>query len=184
MGLDQYMFRVSTPNGVRANRVYNREDSLLCNSIFIPAEEVDEPMYAAIKPFATKVKLSEEVYNMNKIREDFDMSENAYISSLMAGNIVVSDGDKRVEITRQDIDEKYTLTQIRDVYVATTQEIYYWRKNYKISNLLGELIGEMENCGFYAVDRDMATELMSIDPSVNPEDFPVENSNIMYHEWY
>lgn len=184
MGLDQYMFRVNKVKGVRKGRCYERDDSLLSNCIFIPADEIEEEMYVALKPFATPIKMSEQVYNMERIRKDYGLSDDAYIGSFIGGNITVSDKEKRVEISEAEIHEKYITSVFRDVYVAQSEEIYYWRKDYQISDFLNDAIGPVENCGFYAVNRDVAVDLLEYDGSINPNDFPETDSNVMYHEWF
>ena len=44
----------------------------------------------------------------------------------------------------------------------------------------------LENCGFYPVNRDVAKSLNELDYRVEPDDYPedIEESNMMYHEWY
>lgn len=184
MGLDQYMFRVGKVKGVRKGRSYERDDSMLEGCIFIPAEEIDEEMYAALKPFSTPIKMSEQVYNMERIRKDYGLSEDAYIGSFIGGDITVSDGEKRVEISEKDIHEKYITTRFREIYVVSSEEIHYWRKHYEISEFMNDAVGPVENCGFYAVNRDVANDLMEYDSTINPDDFPETDSNIMYHEWF
>jgi hypothetical protein len=184
MGLDQYMFRVSKVKGIRKGRSYERDDSLLEGCIFIPAEEIDEDMYVALKPFATPIKMSDQVYNMERIIKDYNLSDDAYIGSFIGGTITVTSGDKRVSISDEEVHAKYITTRFRDIYAVASEEIYYWRKAYEISEFMNDAVGPVENCGFYAVNRDVANDLLEYDSKIDPNDFPETDSNVMYHEWF
>ena len=49
---------------------------------------------------------------------------------------------------------------------------------------MNDAVGPVENCGFYAVNRSVAEDLLEYDSSIDVNDFPETDSNVMYHEWF
>jgi hypothetical protein len=155
-------------------------------------------MYISLKPFAIPIMvLSSSAINMDKIRKDYNLKETANIASLCSvidketKNItseyqIRDDKDESVDIgiSETQIKDKYTTVDYQKKYVCKCEQLYYWRKNYEISDFLNEEFINLENCGFYPIDRTLAEYLQDIDRKINPLDFPETDSNIMYHEWY
>ena len=187
MGLDQYMFRCSKPK-VKEGRVYERGDSLIDNCVFVPKDEIDSPAYRSLKQFSVPIKMEENVYDVEKMAENYDMNkEKCHICGIIGGDIHITDGNKEKEIKEEEVNAIYTKTIVCDIFVCKTEQVLYWRKAYDVSELMNQKLPfELENCGFYPVNRDVAESLNELDYRVEPDDYPedIEESNMMYHEWY
>ena len=187
MGLDQYLYRVTKPEGVRKNRVYDEGDALLNGCAIINAKEIDSDMYVALKPFTVPIKVLSSCIDMDKIRKDFNLSDEAYVGSFYSSKYHIYDKESEsanVVITDTEMKENYTSIQYQDIYVCKCEQIHYWRKNYEISDFLNDQIPNLENCGFYPINRNLAEYLQDFDGTINLDDFPEADSNVMYHEWY
>lgn len=185
MGLDMFIYRATKPV-VNQTMIYEPRDF----SLSIPEKEAEEDMYDDISPYLSVVQVRAEYYDMDKIRSDFGLSAKAHISRVSAEGIGVSDSaqDKRVSISQEDIDAKYTKVEIETHYVCNLERIHYWRKAYDVQDWFHDNLSAdyIENCGYYLVDE----ELVNAYNEAFPDD-PIlftgrqdENSALFYHEWY
>ena len=134
MGLDQYMYRITKPKGIRKNRVYEREDTILNQCVIVDSDEIDTDMYVALKPFMVTIKMITSRINIDKIRQDFNLSDKAYIGSLYGSEYHIYDKeneDTNVVISDTKMRNEYTTISDTDVYVGKCEQLYYWRKNYE-----------------------------------------------------
>lgn len=185
MGLDMFIFRATKPS-VNQTMIYEPRDF----SLSIPEKEIEGGMHYDIFPYLSEAQVRAEYYDMDKIRSDFDLSAKASISRVSAEGIGVSDSvqDKRVSISQEDVDSKYTKMEIETRYVCNLEEIHYWRKAYDVKGWFHDNLSAdyVVNCGYYLVDE----ELISAYNDAFPDD-PIlfagsqdENSALFYHEWY
>ena len=101
MGLDQYMFRCSKPK-VKEGRIYERGDSLIDNCFFIPKDEIDSPAYRSLKQFSVPIKMEENVYDVEKMAENYDMNkEKCHICGIIGGDIHITDGNKKKKLKKR-----------------------------------------------------------------------------------
>lgn len=185
MGLDMFVVRVSKPNYDTA-AVYNRVDLGEC--IIIDGDDLSLPMYNQLSPYVQKLKVKNERFDMDKIRRDYNLSENSHICMLSSYQIGIKDYEtsNTVYIPTMVVDEKYTLTTIDDCYVCHDEEEVYWRKEYEIQSWIHENIGcDVENIGFYILSVELQLKFNKKFPEykIGAEE-PDEESALFYHEWY
>lgn len=188
MGLDMYIFRVSKPH-LDDSVVYNRED---LHGIILSEEELKNPMYQQLAPYAQSLQVRSEYYDMAKIRKDYGLSESSYICEYSASDdfsgIVVEDKEsgKKAKITDEEINLKYTISRIEPRFVCNAEKSSYFRKEYDLQDWIHEHVeGEIENCGFYILSKDFLQRLNKKfkEAGVEEED-PNEEYALFYHEWY
>lgn len=182
MGLDMFIYRATKPS-VNDTEIYDRG----AFELHIPEQEVGYSMYEEIAPYLQPVQMRSKYYDMEKIRADFGLSDEAYIGMSSYDGITVREpgSDNTVSISRWDIDEKYTKEEIETRYVCNLHEVHYWRKEYDVQNWFYDNLADVENCGFYIFGSDFIkdyNEAFPYDPIEVEE--ATEESALFYHEWY
>lgn len=185
MGLDMNIYRCRRPV-VDDTRIYDREE---LNGIILNEEDIKEEMYAQLIPYCVKVRILNSYYDMEKIRKDYGLSDQAHICMLSYEGIGISNHpnkSKDIKISREEINEKYTLNKIEMCYFTETEEVAYWRKNYDIQGWFHDNISSnVENTGYYLLDEELLEDFNAAypDDAVQVE-APDETSALFYWEWY
>lgn len=184
MGLDMEIMRVSKPD-YDTDKVYSRHE--IDGAVF-SKQDIDEPMFIQAKPYCQELQIRNYYYNMDKIKADYGLSEDAYIGAYIAGKTIVFDKsiiDGRVEISKSLIEERYTLEKVETCFVCRTEEVKYWRKAYDIQDWFYEMIGDVENTGYYMLSVELQSEFNEAwpDDAIEVEE-PSEESALFYWEWY
>lgn len=130
MGLDMEIRRISKPH-MDDSVIYNRED---IHGIILDEDELKEPMYRQLTPYVQPLQVRSQHYDMEKIRKDYGLTDDSYISMMSDYRIAITDrGTRRtVEITDKDIKRKYTFECVEKRFVCASEEVCYWRKAYDI----------------------------------------------------
>lgn len=184
MGLDMYIYRCSKPD-VNPNKIY---DSSELHGIVLSEEDLSEQMYSDLAPYCEKVRVINHYYNMEKIRADYGLSDEAHIWSWTGSGITVGDktpeGQRNVEISSEDIDRKYTISKEEVRFVCECDEEKYWRKAYDIQDFFYNHY-PVENVGYYKLSKEVIEEFNRAHPddAFEAED-ATESSALFYHEWY
>ena len=187
MGLDMNIFRCSRPV-VDDARIYERSE---LNGIILNEEDLTNPMYEQLAPYCEKARVLNSYYDMEKIRKDFGLSDEAYIFRIGPDGISVTDrkgtsSRKEVNISTDDIESKYTLNKIETCYFAKAEEVSYWRKEYHIQDWFHENLSvQVENTGYYILDENTIDEFNKAfpDDAFDAEE-PTDDSALFYWEWY
>lgn len=184
MGLDMEIRRVSKPH-MDNSVIYDREN--ICG-IILDKEELKEPMYQQLAPYTQPLQIRSKYYDMDKIRSDYGLSKDSYISMMSAQRIAITDREthKTVEISSHDIDYKYTVERVEDQFVCNAEEIRYWRKAYDIQEWFHDHIdGEVENTGYYILSGDLCLKFNKAfqEDAIEAEE-PDDESALFYWEWY
>lgn len=184
MGLDMEILRISKPH-LDDTLVYDRET---IEGIVLTEDELKEPMYRQLTPYAQPARVRNRYYDMEKIRKDFGLSDDTYISAANAQRIAVTDRKtgSTVGISNMDIDRKYTIVQVEKCYICASEEVRYWRKAYDIQDWFIDHIGEpVENTGFYILSEDLLSKFNRTfhEDKIDVE-VPDEDSALFYWEWY
>lgn len=192
MGLDMYVFRITKPN--LEYKLYSQDelDTLRLTTCAVSEfERIGEAM-RQLSPYVSKIQVVNKYYNLEQIIKDYRLPANSYIGMYSSAGITVSGRDdegKRVsaEISPEEIDSKYTLCKTEDSYAWKSEEVAYWRKHYSLQERFYDLIGDVENCGYYKLDRLLIAQLRE-EFREDVEDIPLEDSTeesaLFYHEWY
>lgn len=184
MGLDMEIRRVANPN-LDDSVIYNNQDISL---VLLDKDELEMPMYRQLAPYAQLIQVRSQYYDMEKIRKDYDLSDDSYISMMSAYRITITDREKKktVEIDDYDIKTKYTVEKVEPKYACQTEEIRYWRKAYDIQEWFHEHIEEdVENTGFYILSGAMLLAFNKAFPEDRIEAIePDEEEALFYWEWY
>ncbi len=187
MGLDMYIYKAKKPMLVE-NTVYEEAEMNKAGFMLLSEDEMNTPAFEALKSFAVKVNIMMQELNKEKIRADFDMGENMYESMFCGDNVTFRDGDKQCTISTKELKEKYMQSVDRMLYAVELTQIAYWRKEYDLQSQIYEAFEEqdiyVENCGFYALDDEIAKMICEHDemqaPAIQDEDV----ETLFYHEWY
>lgn len=132
MGLDLYLRHVIKPD-IKPNTLLTTED---CEenglSHFTKKEYADLPN--SIKNKCVIVKLKSEYYNLAKILSDnnFNPDSSIHLCGLSSDetdfSVYENDEQYNITIPNEDIDEKYSFSQINKIYIVKLEEIDYQRK--------------------------------------------------------
>ena len=184
MGLDMEIRRISKPH---------KEDSVVYNSydiqgVILTEEELTDPMYRQLAPYTQPMLVRSQYYDMEKIRKDYHLSDDSYISALNAFRISVTDRKtkKTVDISSNEIEQKYTLELVQKRFVCESEEVKYWRKAYDIQDWFHEHIEDVvENTGFYILSGKLLLQFnKAFREDAIPAEEPDEESALFYWEWY
>lgn len=188
MGLDQYIFRVKKLE--LADRLYTSEELSTMGLDKIPAEHFDNEMYKQLKPYAVKRDVLCKLYDTAKIIEDYNMPNGSHIWSYCGNEITIGGYDannQRVDktITRDEIERKYIKTEIIPYYIFSTEEVWYWRKNYDLAEWLDDNMKcTRENTGYYKLTKTLIKRINSKFKAKIPEESATKESALFYWEWY
>lgn len=189
MGLDMYVYSVHKPD-LDTGKVYDRSD---LKGTVIGEDEINEPMFRQLIPYCEKVRVVNHYYNMEKIGEDYDLTD-ARLGGWSCGDGTsitticgYKDGvRKSVEIPDDLIESKYTIDREEICYVCEEEEVHYWRKAYDIQDWFHDHIKEpVENTGYYILSEKMLKAFNRKFPQDKlPVEAPDETSALVYWEWY
>lgn len=183
MGLDMYIYRATKPQ-TNETMIYTPLDF----TVSISEKEIEDDMYDQIFPYLTEVQVKAEYYDMDKIRRDYELSAKASLSRVSPEGIGVSDSisGKTVSISQEDVDAKYTRTDIEKHFVCNLERVHYWRKAYDVQEWFHDNLSAdyIENCGYYILSEELIEDFNeSFNEYIEPEK-PDEESALFYHEWY
>ena len=199
MGLDMYVFKLKKVSPSDLEKVIacgeNSFDKLRDINPHISCFNIDESdeeaveMFKDAMPYLTEVTLNTEYIELDKIRSDYDIPEDAdVVGRRFSGDgnvgITFKFGDERrdVNLTDDMINEKYTTVVPEKCYIVERFECAYWRKAYNLQDDIYKAYdGVILNCGYHKVNEDMFS-LMADD--INADFSDTENEALFYHEWY
>lgn len=201
MGLDMYIYRasrVSEDDLKVMNKLPHGDISdKFPRALIITKEDYKEnpTLYAEILPYMSSIQVENSYVDLMKLKKAYNIPEDAYISGRSYDGEKVgyhfttpkTKKSQRVELTYEEVEEKFTFTQMDDAYIVYIDEVYYWRKAYNIQD---EFYAKhpVENCGYYKLSyEEMATIANNFDAGLYGvvEDFvDDEDTAYFYHEWY
>lgn len=189
MGLDSYIFKTSRPAHL-CKEQYTAKEIESLGLTAIPVYSMEPEKENNLRSFAKVCMIENLYYDMEKICNDYSLSENAYIGVLLGnGSIVVTDCDsdgksRRVSISKEDIKDKYILHQLDQCYVFRRERIQMWHKNYRISDFFTEIFGPIENTTYYPISAEVAVKFnQCFDESIPTQPMP-EGTCLCYYEWH
>jgi len=186
MGLDMWVRRVRKPD--LEDKVYTVEEISNMGYAMVAVEEVEENFEQLI-PYTVVRNVLTEYYNKEKMIEDYKLPKNSRIGMYSYEGIRISgrnDNDEYVGqfISREEIEEKYTITRSVPTYIWYEEEEAYWRKHYELQQWFYDNLEDVDNCGYYILDAERIAEMNTeFDEHVSEED-PTDEEALFYHEWY
>ena len=191
MGLDMYINRVEKIE--LEDKVYTSDEINEISSMICTLEEFERAgdSLAQLLPYASKVNIINKYYNLEKMAEDNGLA-HAHIGLISGEKIGINGKDSSGETTlvyipTEVVNEKYIIERAEESYVWSCEEVAYWRKHYPLQDYFYELIGNVENCGYYLLDEEMICDLKEkwLEEAEDiPIEAPTDTSALFYHEWY
>lgn len=190
MGLDQYIFRIKKAE--LSERLYTSEELGTMGFNRIPAEDFEEheDRYKHLKPYAVKRDVVCQFYDVEKMIADYNLPKDSYIWKHTHDNITISGydaNDNRIDqvISRDEINKKYTKTEIVPHYIFSTEDVWYWRKNYDLAEWLdANMKCAVKNTGYYKLTKTLVKRINSKFKAKIPEESATKESALFYWEWY
>lgn len=190
MGLDQYIYRVRKPQ--LEERVYKGEEitsTLGMHYTFLRDAEQDFDRIEQLIPYTVVRDVESSFVNSKKIREDYHLPDNAFVSYMSNAEITYSgqaENGNRVEqtISMREIEEKYITAAVLPAYIWESEEVQYWRKEYDIQDWIYDHIDGVQNTGYYLLDAALIRELNKEFDEHLPKEDPDDESALFYWEWY
>lgn len=189
MGLDAFIYRISRPEHLGKEQYSAKEiESLGLTSITL--HSMTQENKNNLRSCAKECMVENLYYDLENIRAEYSLSENAYIGAYLGdGSIVVTDftdsGDSsHVSISKDEIKAKFILRQTDRCYVFRCEKIQQWYKNYPISDFFAMRVGPTENSVYYPIDEELAAEFNDrFGESIPTRPMP-EGSGLFYYEWF
>ena len=189
MGLDQYVYKISKIG--LEKRTYTsaeiRELGLSC----VMVDEANEykQLYAELIPYTIKRDVSAEFLDMEKIIADYNLPSNSSVGMMSYDKITLSGKNEngeyiRQDITRDEIENKYTITKINPYYIWKEKQVAYWRKHYDLQDWIYDELGDVDNTGYYMLNADVIKALNDAFDEDVPVMEPTKDSALFYWEWY
>lgn len=189
MGLDMYVYKVSKIG--LEKRTYTSAELRELGLSFVSADNVkeNEDLYYQLLPYTIKRDVSAEFFDMEKIIADYNLPSNSSIGMMSYEKIIVSGKNEngeyvKQEITREEIDNKYTVTKINPYYIWKDKEVAYWRKHYDLQDWVYDALGNVDNTGYYMLNTNVIQELNDTFNEDVPVMEPTKDSALFYWEWY
>lgn len=190
MGLDQYIFRIKKLE--LSDRLYTTEDisKMGLNRVSVEDFTKHQDMYKQLEPYAVKRDIVCQLYDVEKMIADYNLPSNSCIWRYCGDNITIGgynvDGNRVDQtITCDEIDRKYTKTEIIPHYIFATEEVWYWRKNYDLAEWLSvNMKNLIENTGYYKLTKTLIKRINSKFKTTIPEESATKESALFYWEWY
>ena len=189
MGLDQYVYKIEKTK--LEERIYTSAELRELGLNFTEARNVDEypNLYADLLPYAIKRYVSSEYYDVEKMIADYNLPSNSHVWMQSYDKIALggkTDDGERVqqEITREEIEEKYTVTKTFPYYIWKESEVAYWRKNYNLQDLVYDALGNVDNTKYCILNKDIIREINREFRECLPLKEPTKRSALFYWEWY
>ena len=140
MGLDAFIYRISRPEHLDKEQYSAKEiESLGLTSIAL--HSMAQENKNNLRSCAKECMVENLYYDLEKIRAEYSLSENAYIGAYLGdGSIVVTDftdsGDSsHVSISKDEIKAKFILRQTDRCYVFRCEKIQQWYKNLSLIHI-------------------------------------------------
>ena len=184
MGLDMYVYKVTKPTDLDTDKVYDVDKMDDVYMVFDP-KEITEPKNCQLLPYTVEVQMIMHYYDADKIGREFDLHDPRL--SCVHNNVIsfYSREDKRtVDISFDDINDKYTKDVTERVYVCRAEGVKYWRKDYDVQSWFHEHIVDVEDVGFYHLTDKMIKEYNKAYRRNKLTLVNEDNAALFYHEWY
>ena len=191
MGLDMYAYKVRKPS-LDPSKVYARQE-LQREYVVLPPDEATSELYQQVTPYAQKLRVTCRYYDLEKIREDFNMPD-AEIWMVSSEGIGIGGKVNGIETTRKISTEQITACYIvvreEECLVFAAESVAYWRKEYDLQELICDSLGgNVQDIGFYQLDKQTVDRINQYSADHCPTEFiewvePTETSALFYHEWY
>ena len=189
MGLDQYVYRIEKVN--LEDRVYTSKELRELGFSFAEVRNVNEYLecYADLLPYTIQRNVSSEFYDIEKMIADYNLPSNSHIWMQSYNKIALggyTDNGERVEqeITREEIEEKYTVTKILPYYIWKESEVEYWRKNYDLQDWVYDELDNVDNTKYCILGKEVIREINRLFGECLPLREPTKESALFYWEWY
>lgn len=189
MGLDQYIYRISKAE--LEDRVYKVDEFNHTNlsRLSVSDFERDRGLCNQLRPYAVKRNVECKLYDVDKMIEDYSLPKDSYIWRYGGGGITIGgkteDGESiNQDITNEEIELKYTKTEIIPYYIWAQEEVQYWRKNYKLQDWAYDNLDGIDNTAYCVLNSELIEEInYKFDEDIPAED-ATEDSALFYWEWY
>ena len=216
MGLDMFLYKY--------RKLTNEEKEALKNNVFTE-DHLDKNGYTYFRitthdddfhlvsglyyaGFLHPAKVMETELDMDAVRGDYNIPDDARIVGYRirpeGSNYTFrwlaydkSTRERDISLSAEEIEDKYTLEVMREMFVGASDMVSYWRKYYDLQDHIYELLDEtIENCGYYAVNEDQLesifdfikadSEFNHVDEEMpsGPPHYDPDREGIFYHEWY
>lgn len=189
MGLDQYVYKVSKIG--LEKRTYTSAELRELGLNFISADIVkeNECLYYQLLPYTIKRDISVEFIDTDKIIADYHLPSNSSVGMMSYDKITLSGKNEngeyiRQDITRDEIENKYTITKINPYYIWKEKQVAYWRKHYDLQDWIYDELGDVDNTGYYMLNADVIKSLNWTFAEDLPVMEPTKDSALFYWEWY
>ena len=192
MGLDMWMYGIKDISGEEIpdnmpQEWYEEHDYKLIT--YYEGDDDFDNMYGDMYIYSAIRNVEYIETDMEKLKEDYKIHENANLSSIIGGRLGFSYNKKswEIEISEDEI-KKYDKKVFRKALIFKADELAYWRKEYNLQDLIYTgYHKEIYNCGFHKLDDDL---MEKINRYLEINDMDKQNINDdgyiakMYHEWY
>ena len=191
MGLDSYVFRIKKLQRMEP-RVYTRDELDQLKLAYFLKEEPEEELVKQLMPYCQVIQVKTPLIDIQKIRAEHSLSDDAYVC-MHCGNGDIGLIDPKNEkaemltISGDEIQSKYLFEKTLPYCVYHSEEVSYWRKNYRVQDFFYENLEHVENTGFYLLDAEVVTDFnlkFGGDLGELPLEAPTDDQALFYYEWY
>ena len=207
MGLDQFIYRMrrltdSEISKIEGKNTNDIDDILESNVCIIESDaESDILLSGANKVFRSVSLLNDEVdwkalYKSHGIEGDVSWSgmrggDNPgetllYLRPIIDGELNYDEDPIKLIVTDTETHETFKIVNEHEYYVADNEgELYYWRKAWDIQEALADVVGDIENCGYYVLDKEALDLIREMDKEFDLSlDGLGEDEFLVYHPWW
>lgn len=191
MGLDQYVYKISTPDESIETFMRNRLVTSLPNSMQAFCTDYTEELslIKQLLPYGIQMSILTTTFDIDLFHKDHGIPEDAE----MVGQAMHPGHDEYVydnkhgyhktfDVSEYLIEHRYTQIVKMPYLVVCMSDVMYWRNNREIQDAAYDAL-PVENCGYYVLDDAILDEFQRIDPTFEIPELG-DNERLVYHEWY
>ena len=202
MGLDMYLFKIKKPR-TATGEVITKEWIEERGYSYILEDDINSDLSIQLKPYTEQCKIDLEFIDIEKIAEDNDIklkSMTGWYNSVIAPSFRIftfnyNGIQKEVEVTIDEIEEKYLISRREKVYLFESIEVYYWRKCYDMQEFIYNLFdNRIRNCEYKTLTMEQLIKIREFERKrLLSEGYLTGNFEIakaeedaayFYYEWY
>ena len=201
MGLDQYIYRIKKTNAKDIKRLKDQNIDQIerligpdTMAIYQNSMLNNPDKFKDIKHLCTKVNMIIDYVNIKQVRKDYDIPDTWIDTGFSAndkryrycfgGPTYNNIKAKDVELTLDEIKNKYLLHENEDTYVCDLIREYYMRNENDINDILCDIYledtgNDILNCGYHKMTPRMI-EFINRSQQLNFN----EQDELFYHVWF
>lgn len=196
MGLDMFLYKAKRPEYQKDDEFISKKWLLERGFSCILKEDINDSERCLL-PYCREDAVMVDFHDMRQIMIDYGCNPDkckisfSYRSNKKIGLTIYKNNEiiKEIQLTNEELDEKYKFESLEEVYVVKLEEVGYWRKAYDLQEYIYSMLDyNVDDCEYKKLSKEQVLKILDYDDSgqVNTDFFEDESEDCayFYYEWY